>query len=493
MDELGHESPESFGSGQPGPKKPHWSKDYVEHLRAVHFALVTICVVLILLSLSQGKNEVELARDQNRQIQDLLRDFSPAWFKAQAPVAVHDLQSREDRLSSLPFPKLTLRPETANAIEIDYDLAARLLLLPPPDGQPTPGSSRKITIPLVMDNDNWVLSTSSSSPLQGEKYAEDPSIKLPQELSGIPHTLQAFHDLWDNLGDDKHLEVAVPEELAEEGYLKMPNEALIVPMRVSFVHSDDSKGILMSPRHWMKPELDFGRLKFDRQSDVVYAGEWYIPGGTELDRRLGFTIVLPVKTYARIPFDGQAALIRHSANGWQWHRGPFKDAFQQLAKVVKDYEALPPQTINEILDSEMQRSGESFEAIGLKVPAEDVVRFGILLIIGVQLYLWVHLYEKATQWHEADEGLEVAWIGVYRSRYAKAMMFLTTCLLPAFASLSLGFRGLRISSFYLHWSSAPYWSILVAGTLVAFILGFLTWNRLLRLSESTRSNLIDPT
>jgi hypothetical protein len=73
------------------------------------------------------------------------------------------------------------------------------------------------------------------------------------------------------------------------------------------------------------------------------------------------------------------------------------------------------------------------------------------------------------------------------------MMFLTTCLLPAFAALSLGFRGLRVSSFYIHWASAPYWSILIVGTLVTFVLGFLTWKRLQKLSESSSFNLLNPT
>lgn len=469
MDETDRDFLVSADSEKLEQLKRHWSKDYVEHLRAVHFALVSVCVVLILLSLSQGKSEVEMARDQNRQIQDLLSDFNIGWFKESVPGAIHDLRYQQDPLQSLLFPKMSLKPKTANALELAYDV-------------PSP---RTLIIPVVMDGDNWIINSSPSSPLKGQKYDGDLSLKLPPQLAGTPQTLRAFRELWDNLADEKGLEILIPDDFGEDAYIEFPNGLIIDKVRVKFIHVDAETYAPMSLRHWNESEvLTMQYLKLDLKSDILYAGKYFAnrfkPGITELDFTYtpDFTVLLPVKTYIRIPFKGQAVLIRHSAPGWKWHPGSFQDSFQQLAKIVHNYEMLPPHTISEILDGEMERSSESFEAIGLKVPAEDIVRFGIILIIGIQLYLWLHLYEKSTELRNGDEGLEVAWIGVYRSPYASTMMFVTTCMLPATAASLLGLRGLRVSSFYAHWTSAVYWSVLFAGTVITFILGLGTWRLL---------------
>jgi hypothetical protein len=46
----------------------HWSKDLVEHLRTVHFALTALCVGLICLALFSSKSEIEIAHDQGSEI-----------------------------------------------------------------------------------------------------------------------------------------------------------------------------------------------------------------------------------------------------------------------------------------------------------------------------------------------------------------------------------------------------------------------------------------
>ena len=52
--------------------KPRWPKDYLKHLRTVHFAPITVSTILIVLSSSPSKTNVEVAREQNGQIRELM-------------------------------------------------------------------------------------------------------------------------------------------------------------------------------------------------------------------------------------------------------------------------------------------------------------------------------------------------------------------------------------------------------------------------------------
>jgi hypothetical protein len=48
---------------------------------------------------------------------------------------------------------------------------------------------------------------------------------------------------------------------------------------------------------------------------------------------------------------------------------------------------------------------DSFEVFGVKFPVEKATRCGILLIVGVQLYLWIHLHELSPKLNEGGHGL----------------------------------------------------------------------------------------
>jgi hypothetical protein len=63
------------------PVPSHWSKDFVEHLRTVHFALIAVSVGLILLVLSSSQYNAVTALVQVQEILDLKRQWSSDWIK----------------------------------------------------------------------------------------------------------------------------------------------------------------------------------------------------------------------------------------------------------------------------------------------------------------------------------------------------------------------------------------------------------------------------
>jgi beta-lactamase family protein len=62
----------------------HWSKDFVEHLRTVHFALLAISAGLILLVLSSKEYNAINALVELQEIINLKQQWSPKWVLKQA-------------------------------------------------------------------------------------------------------------------------------------------------------------------------------------------------------------------------------------------------------------------------------------------------------------------------------------------------------------------------------------------------------------------------
>ncbi|HEV2731050.1 MAG TPA: hypothetical protein VGV15_13540, partial [Terriglobales bacterium] len=67
-------------------------------------------------------------------------------------------------------------------------------------------------------------------------------------------------------------------------------------------------------------------------------------------------------------------------------------------------------TVEHVLKNKPNESAESFEAFGIKVPSAVVMRFGILLVIAVQVYFLTHLIELSKRLSPTDPGWEVAWV-----------------------------------------------------------------------------------
>jgi hypothetical protein len=60
----------------------HWSRDFVEHLRSVHFALTTLSVALVIVLLSTGDAQLDKAFTQAAQIEALLHRWKDVQARA---------------------------------------------------------------------------------------------------------------------------------------------------------------------------------------------------------------------------------------------------------------------------------------------------------------------------------------------------------------------------------------------------------------------------
>jgi hypothetical protein len=90
----------------------------------------------------------------------------------------------------------------------------------------------------------------------------------------------------------------------------------------------------------------------------------------------------------------------------------------------------------------------------------------------------VHLSELASKVGPSDSGLEVAWLGLYSSRFALALVWVSVLLLPCLAVAMLGLKGADYDGGLLwkaieqDWKSLSLWVLLP--TTLAGVFGALS-------------------
>jgi hypothetical protein len=77
---------------------PHWSKDYVEHLRTIHFSLIALSLAAVVLATSASPNEVSLARKKISAIGELIRIWNSDWVNKAAEQVVLEDKTEVDKL-----------------------------------------------------------------------------------------------------------------------------------------------------------------------------------------------------------------------------------------------------------------------------------------------------------------------------------------------------------------------------------------------------------
>jgi hypothetical protein len=189
---------------------------------------------------------------------------------------------------------------------------------------------------------------------------------------------------------------------------------------------------------------------------------------------------IPVTEFREIDFDGQNVLLEKvraqqltQSKGLLIPHGTFAHSFSALDQVTRNYQNLPLDSFDPILESEQQRSGESFEALGVKFPADETTRWGIVVVIAVQLYIWIILRQRSAPLAPGDAAFEVAWLGLFSSAIARVTCLISIALLPALVVADLAIRAVELG----HVSSL-YRVLLVVSALLSAIMAALCWKNL---------------
>jgi len=366
----------------------------VEHLRTIHFALVAVCLALIGLVQFERPKDVSTAQSQLHEVWSALDEwdihFGPtvrgAFRKA-------GLDKREHLELKIP----ALGPKT-------YPITLYPFILEHSEG----GQEGRIV---------------------GIQEIDD-------EVLDKPHTLAGFRNAWDLFASRF---IVVQPDIQHAGNQIVKVDAKKSVTVLTFERTDRTQPI----RYDLSSEI----VPTDEETKRILEKALHAPSAdwvlriTDDDDTLW---LLPIPSPASNTVDIYAAL-KDSYSNWKPHS--FSESFPELTAVTKEMQNESIEQIGARLAEEAAKpKAESFEIFGVKFPVESASRWGIVLVVGIQLYLWIHLFELSPKLEDGDPGWDVAWIGVYRSVPAKAFFLASTALLPLATIVALGNHALRNAS-----------------------------------------------
>jgi hypothetical protein len=184
-----------------------------------------------------------------------------------------------------------------------------------------------------------------------------------------------------------------------------------------------------------------------------------------------------------------------SDKGELFGSGEFDSAFGTLAHFVNSFDSryqnqIESETLASIAKKiETEQAKESVPAaiFGIPFPHDQLPTWGVMLLVCVQTYFWIHLCEITSRIQPDSPGWNVAWIGMYNQRYAVRLFKISACILPPISILLVSVIEL---SPYSRMLSEVEATALVLGMGATVILGRLTYTQIEKLRLRKRS---DPT
>jgi hypothetical protein len=359
----------------------HWSKDFVEHLRTVHFALLAVSAGLILLVLSAREYNPNTALAQVEEILNLKQVWSINWVE------------QYGKESKAVYPWSIGR-------DISGDYVVGYLLATDDEGR-----DHNYVVDCTFPQENWyqISGTHEVSPAR------------------FPETLEDFHKWWDGLREP--YKIYVPEQIAlvNEGSGSDKFDVYIRPDDRTKDHIKARFSIDQSPR------LDDERLYYYFEAETPEVGRDAIVG-------------IPIARVRQYEVTQQAIGNRYS----KFRAGPFNESFADLRSATNNYTDLPLIDIKEFLHDEASKGQEVFEAFGMKFPAGRVALWGTILLTSVQLYFVVYLRQLSGKLRADDPGWDVPWVGMDTSGLGQIILFVSLIALPVAAMALLGGRAFLV-------------------------------------------------
>jgi hypothetical protein len=430
---------------------PHWSKDFVEHLRTVHFALITVSAGLILLVASSNTYKPVDAMAELDQIQKVKSnwDFNTI------------LSTARTRFTNQIFGFGSAEPMTSEPISFVCDTSDAVGDKFIPEGHPF--TCRIVQRWAAVSYGPWV-----------EDYVTEPPDRIIEfkswwEKHRAPRNFVYLIDLFLD-GTKRNIaqqtrQLVVAQKPADDSVL--PKDVIDFYLRPEPMQPSESPPPPISGANSVYGASLHG---FDRTF-----GEFIFPAAVQ-----------PVK------------LDEHSFLQVPAGCGEFEDCFPSLAKATQNLEAASLGEMQTYLAQQLEKGGDVFEAFGLKVPVEKLTIWGVVIVLAVQLYLCLHLIELHSTIKSSDQGgCDVPWIGMYTSTASRIVFFVSIFVLPlvavgllVFHAVAPVFMDIKLR-WPMQWKKPIEVSAYLCSVFASLCLAWFTWRLqplALRTSAARKAN-----
>jgi hypothetical protein len=165
--------------------------------------------------------------------------------------------------------------------------------------------------------------------------------------------------------------------------------------------------------------------------------------------------------------------------------GSFAESFPQLEResiAFRDMSLDKAETILQVLAS---KPTERFEAFGIKIPTVKALTVGIPVLLGLQIYLWLHINALKNGLRSFPEFNHFPWVGIYDSRAAAWLTTLTAFGLPVVVV------GILLSQEAAARGKLWLWVLAIAGVLFSLYLAISTQIVLTSIRKELKSRKAD--
>ena len=334
------------------PPPTHWLTDAVEHLRAVHFALVTVSVVLLIVISGTKDLPVEKARTEATEIVDLPQK----WDRVTQEAAEEAIR---------------------NARVLDQHAVAISI--------PAPIS------PQIRDG---LLGYMNVRPREFAKLIANYS---QLHMDKVPDSIADFQIWWDFLHSGISIGIPALTSSARECRAWV-SEPLHVHRLEKFTKPNcvilkDASGTDVVPNgtglisaEWSDyyegtDVFLIGKIAFDEQGRLIDSNGCCRSGSTKIQIAIPYTVV-------NSSFDEK--FLRNIYGDWR--TGTFVQAFPELVEVSEDFKYLDFAHVPDRI-KELPLADQTVDVLGLRIPSAGANFWGPFFLIAVQLYFWLHLDE----------------------------------------------------------------------------------------------------
>jgi hypothetical protein len=186
------------------------------------------------------------------------------------------------------------------------------------------------------------------------------------------------------------------------------------------------------------------------------------------------------------PFPLQSSFLAFvTSAGFPRPPGPFPITFSSLDRVTKNLSALPLADFKYHVAYLAELSKQSLDLFGVKVSAQDIQRWGALLLVGAQIWFLMFFREMARRLSESREMGNASWIALHKSRLSQCIFIMSVTALPL---LSLGaIYNSRISGWSLADLSASKDAVMIFAFLASLAIGCASWRSWRHIQSAAQS------
>jgi hypothetical protein len=388
-----------------------WTKESVEHMRNLHFALIAVAAGLILL-VASAKSDAPKALAQITEITELKQRWSPDWIWEHRILGRDTWEERKD-LKHERFVAIT-----PNEIADEQVAAISPLIVSVYQSQ-DPNLHKGAQFEVSLPSDLWLMQSQNGWLVQkgDENLSAD-----PLSAYSFPDNLMQFNAWWTGL---------------QTGRTMMHPDWLMGVCTFVDSINRDLAGCTATPKSRYQGGPVQNAKALNLVSKIEIGGPLaYQPSYRAMDPDSGLTLIVRLANATTFKMD-QSIVTRYLG----WKPGEPKTSFPELLQAAKGLEYEQLDDLQKTLTNNASKGPETFEAFGIKLPAEQITITGTLLILAIQLYLFVCFAQRTSPIPSDDSVWSTPWLGMDPSPLGRAVFFASLAIAPA-AIMALGINAI---------------------------------------------------